>query len=111
MNPKELKSKTDEEIILIIERPDEYQSFMVDLAGTELNSRAIPEEKLIVSAEMLYRASCQIVFNSNSYKLEAYHLPHSKIIKKARCNHIFKEEFDVFMDRRDTLNSGLKHYY
>lgn len=104
MNSKEI---TNREIIEILENPENYQTWLIELCEKELERRTIGEEEIIRLTREIIRKKIK----ANLHSLKYYHNPLSEIqsrfLSSIEMNDIFKEEFVKYRNDQNSFNSDL----
>jgi len=110
MNTYDLSTKTVDDLITIIEQPDDYVEEFLVLAQTELKNRNHPEKELNSKAEELYRSRCKELFSGGLFRYEEYDIPKSFILSDKMIRKIFRAELKAFIRRRKMMNDRLDEY-
>lgn len=107
---KNIKNKSDEALIRIVETPESYQELFYEAACVELPLREINDEFLYQVAEDIYKEKVQKMLRKSFLNTEGFELPHSAILSEEQKTALFKEEFEFNQGRRGDLYEGLDKY-
>lgn len=110
MKSQDFSSKSLNELVSIIEHPNDYLDDVVACSSKELKKRNHTKKKLIRIAETQYRIKCKDLFEGNLFQFEQITLPYSSILTEKRCRTILLHELKLFKNKRAMLNSGLNRY-
>lgn len=105
-----IKTKTNKQLIAIIETPENYQVAFYQAACQELPLRQMSDEFLYHYAEEIYRTKLQQMLKKSYLNNDNFDLPHSEILSKTQQLTLFKEEFELNQNRRKDLYDGLDKY-
>lgn len=108
---KAIKNKTNEQLIKIVETPENYQAAFYEAACKELPLREMSDEFLYHYAEEIYRGKLQQMLKKSYLNTDDFDLPHSAILSKEQQIALFQEEFELNQSRRGDLFEGLNKYY
>ena len=106
----DLSKKTDEQLIRILEHPENYVATLVSAARLELPFRALPEEQKLTLATDLYRQKLKKLFDQHSLSVDRFELPYSSILSEQQKTELFEEEFTEYQQRRNLFNTNLNRY-
>ena len=107
---KNIKNKTNEQLIKIIETPQDYQAGFYEAACKELPLREMSDEFLYHYAEEIYRKKLQQMLKKSYLNADDFQLPHSAILSKEQQTALFKEEFAFNQGPKAHLNKDLDSY-
>lgn len=107
---KTIKNKTNEQLVQIIETPENYQAFLYEAACVELPLREISDEFLYQYAEDIYRKKLQEMLQKSFLNANELDLPKSSILSEAQRMNLFKEEFELNQSRKGDLYKDLDRY-
>lgn len=107
---KVIKTKSNEQLIKIIETPENYQAAFYEAACKELPLRKMSDEFLYHYAEEIYREKLQKKLRKSYLNADDIELPKSAILSKKQQVALFKEEFQSNQERRGHLYDGLDKY-
>ena len=105
-----IKSKTNEQIIKIVETPENYQAAFYEAACKELPLREMEDEFLYETAEEIYIGKLQKVLRKSFLNTDKLELPKSAILSEEQKMSLFKEEFELNQGRRGDLYRDLDKY-
>lgn len=107
---KSIKNKTNEQLVQIIETPENYQDFLYEAACVELPLREISDEFLYQYAEDIYRKKLQEMLQKSFLNTNKLDLPESSILSEEQRMDLFKEEFELNQSRKGDLYKDLDKY-
>ena len=107
---KAIKNKSNEQLIKIVETPENYQAAFYEVACKELPLREMSDEFLYHYAEEIYRKKLQQMLKKSYLNTDDFDLPHSAILSKEQQIALFREEFELNQGRRGDLYEGLDKY-
>lgn len=107
---QKIKTKTNEQLIKIIETPENYQAAFYKAVCKELPLREMSDEFLYHYAEEIYRKKLQQMLKKSYLNTDDFDLPHSAILSKEQQIALFREEFELNQGRRGDLYEGLDKY-
>ena len=99
--------KTLEELIEIIESPQNYVEEMPHRALRELRRREITKEVKEEIAASQYQERCKDLLEGSLFQVNQMALPSSSVLSEEQKQEIFRIELSKFIDKRNSLNSGL----
>lgn len=104
-----IKEKTNYELIQILETPEDYQAFLIEMAEVELEARKLSkQEKAKIAEEMYWKKSEEILNKTSDY--ENIELPTSRLIPEPRQKLIFKKVYDAVMKRKKIFKGNAGGY-
>ena len=107
---KAIKNKSNEQLIKIVETPENYQAAFYEVACKELPLREMSDEFLYHYAEAIYREKLQETLRKSYLNTNDIELPKSAILSKEQQLTLFKDEFQLNQERRGHLYEGLDKY-
>jgi len=107
---KTIENKTNEQLVQIIETPENYQAFLYEAACVELPLREISDEFLYQFAEDIYRKKLQEMLQKSFLNTNKLELPKSMILSEEQKMNLFEEEFQSNQSRRGHLYKDLDQY-
>lgn len=105
-----INEKSDEELILILETPEDYQEFLIKMAEKELGARNIGKHKIAKIAGALYRKKSEDLLNKISDYDQELELPTSNILPKDKKVAIFKDVLREVTKRREIFKGNAGGY-
>lgn len=108
-NSVNIKEKSDEELIHILETQDDYQDFLIKMAKEELTARNLSQDKIKTIAEELYRKKSEELLNKTS-DYEGLDLPDSELVPQHRKVLIFKRVHQEVIKRKNIFKGNAGGY-
>ena len=107
---KRIVKSTDEELIRMIESPEDFVMALRSIAKAEINKRCISVKRQKEVAESIYRKKVRKLLTGNIYSFSDLVPPKSMILSQKEIRVILKSEFESHRFRRNSLNQGLDKY-
>ena len=107
---KRIIKSTDEELIRMIESPEDFVIALRSIAKVEITKRCIPIKRQKALAETLYRDKVRKLLTKNIYSFDDFVPPQSMILSQNEISVILESEFENHRFRRNSLNQGLDKY-
>lgn len=104
------EDKTTLELIEIVEHKEKYnfKTWLTANAVLETRDLSLIDVKRI--SIRYYRTKLKKMLENNLMTFDEYVLPRSYFLSKLVRLEIFKEEFDLFVKKRISLNPGMERY-
>lgn len=111
MNLKERYSQESNiSLIKITENPESYTKECVSAVAELLLERELDEHYLMASAESLLREKIKQILEKFDPFNDKLKIPESRYIKDERITEILKEEFDLWLETKESLKFDVWKY-
>jgi hypothetical protein len=110
MKQYDFTTKSLEELLEIVENPNDYQSRFIDMATKEIALRTPSKGQIRTITEKLYQEKCKKMVEGSLFQFDLLELPYSKFISEKRRKSILLKELKAFKNKRDMMNDGLAGY-
>lgn len=102
--------KETRELVHVLESPQNYQEEVIKITSEILTERNEPYEKLMVIAENFQRKQIISMLNALDPLNDELKIPVSHFMSKAEIKDMLVEEFEKFMENKDSFRFDVWKY-
>lgn len=111
MNPEEIyESKTDEELVAILENRTNFQDWVIKLVEGEIKKRMLPPEFINKIAKKVYKDKLKEIVLGNGLGDIEHEIPESYFLTKIQIKRIYKQVLDQRLALLQTTKSGSRNF-